>query len=48
MIWARRRFKWAEYGLYQDRLGDLQMAVPMLQQQFIMVDVETGEPGVSA
>jgi hypothetical protein len=49
MIWARRRFNWAEYATYQDRIGELQEATPalQLQQQFIMVDVETGEPGVS-
>lgn len=47
MIWARRRFKWAEYAPYQDRVGDLQMAAPTLYRQFIMVDVETGESGVS-
>src|SRR4029077_14193904 len=47
MIWAKRRFKRAEYAPYQDRVGDLQMAAPTLYRQFIMVDVETGEPGVS-
>jgi hypothetical protein len=47
MIWAKRRFKWVDYAAYQDSIGDLQMAAPTLQQQFIMVDVETGEPGVS-
>jgi hypothetical protein len=47
MIWTRRRFKWADHAAYQDRLGDLQMANPTLYQQFIMVDVETGEPGIS-
>jgi hypothetical protein len=47
MIWARRRFKWDEYAPYQDRVGDLQMAAPTLYRQFIMVDVETGEPGVT-
>jgi len=47
MIWAKRRFKWADYSAYQDRIGDFQMATPTLQRQFIMVDVETGEPGVS-
>jgi hypothetical protein len=47
MIWARRRFKWADYAVYQDRLGNLQMANPTLSRQFVMVDVEAGEPGVS-
>ena len=49
MIWARRRFKWAEYGDYQDRIGDLLKTTPtlQLQQQFMMVNVETGDPGVS-
>lgn len=47
MIWARRRFKWAEYAAYLDRIGEMQDANPMLQQQFIMVDLETDEPGVN-
>jgi hypothetical protein len=46
MIWAKRRFKLAEYAPYQDRIGDLQMAVPTLHRQFIMVDVEADGPGV--
>ena len=47
MIWARRRFEYAAYAAYQDRIGDLQMANPTLYRQFVMVDVETDKPGVS-
>jgi hypothetical protein len=39
MIWAKRRFTWAAYGPYQDRLGQLMLANAKLYPQFIMVGV---------
>jgi hypothetical protein len=47
MIWAKRRFAWADYGPYQDRLAELMMANPLLYKQFIMVCTDTDDVGVS-
>ena len=47
MIWAKRRFAYAAYGPYQDRIGHLHMMSPTMQRQFIMVDVEADKPGES-
>ena len=48
MIWAQRRFAFAEYAPYQDRLEKLLMSNALLYRQFIMVCTDVaGEPGVS-
>ncbi len=48
MMWAKRRFKYAEFAPYQDILGELQMANAKICGQFIMVSVDTkDEPGES-
>jgi hypothetical protein len=48
MIWVKRRFAFADYAPYQDRLTNLLMANAVLYPQFIMVAVDVpGEPGVS-
>jgi len=47
-MWAKRRFKYAEFAPYQDILGELQMANAKICGQFIMVSVDTkDEPGES-
>ena len=43
MYWAKRRFRYADYAPYMDRLEKLLMTNPTLYQEFIMVSVETGE-----
>jgi hypothetical protein len=40
MFWAKRRFEFAAYGPYQDRLDKLQMAFPTMASQFIMVSTK--------
>jgi hypothetical protein len=40
MFWGKRQFKWAEYGPYQDRLGDLQMANAERHREFMMVSTK--------
>lgn len=40
MFWGKRQFKWADYGPYQDRLGDLQMANASLYREFMMFATE--------
>jgi hypothetical protein len=46
MIWAKRRFEFATYAPYFDRLEKLLMANPTLYRQFIMVSTKTDDPGV--
>ena len=46
MIWGKRQFKWAEYGPYQDRLGDLQLANASRPREFMMVSTKV-KAGVS-
>jgi hypothetical protein len=40
MVWAKRRFQFAEYGPYMDRLGELQMADAARLTQYIMVSTK--------
>jgi hypothetical protein len=40
MEWIKRRFQYAEYGRYMDRLSELQVQNPALYQQFMMVGVK--------
>jgi hypothetical protein len=40
MIWAKRRFQWADYAPYQDRLEKLLMANPTRYREFMMFSVE--------
>src|SRR6266852_4534332 len=40
MIWGRRKFAFADYALYQDRLQKLLLANPTRYRQFIMVAVD--------
>lgn len=47
VIWAKRRFEFAAYAPYQDRLEKLLMANAPLYRQFIMVSTNTDDPGVS-
>jgi hypothetical protein len=46
MLWAKRRFKYAEYAPDLQRLADLQMMNPSRYSEFLMVSKNTGEPGV--
>jgi hypothetical protein len=41
LIWAKREFEWADHSSCHDRLGELRMANPTQDQQFIMVGVRT-------
>ena len=47
MFWAKRRFAYAEYAPYMDRLEKLLMATPAQYQQFIMVSTRSEKTGVS-
>jgi hypothetical protein len=47
MIWAKRRFAYADYSPYFDRMEKLVMANPTLYRQFIMVSTKTDGPGES-
>jgi len=47
MIWLKRRFYAAEFGPYQDKLGELMMAMPARYAEFLMVSTETEKPLVS-
>ena len=47
MIWAKRRFAYADYAPYQDQMEKLLMANAPLYQQFLMVSTKTDDPGVS-
>src|ERR1051325_7799370 len=40
MIWGKRRFRWAEYAPYQDRLAKLQLANAAKAGEFMMFAVE--------
>jgi hypothetical protein len=40
MIWGKRRFQWAEYAPYQDRLEKLQMANASRYREFIMFAIK--------
>ena len=47
MFWAKRRFSFAEYAPYQNRLEQLLFANPTRYAEFIMVSTSTDDPGVS-
>jgi hypothetical protein len=47
MIWGKRRFAYADYAPYQDRMQQLVLAHPMLYQQFMMVSTKADGPGES-
>lgn len=47
MIWAKRRFAFADYSPYFDRLEKLLMATPTQYREFLMISTETDDPGVS-
>ncbi|WP_426418464.1 hypothetical protein [Bradyrhizobium genosp. A] len=47
MIWLKRRFHAADFGPYQDKLGELMMAMPTHYAEFLMVSTETEQPLVS-
>jgi hypothetical protein len=47
MIWAKRRFKFANYAPYQERLRKLSLQNPGLHSQFIMVSIGTDARGES-
>lgn len=47
MIWAKRRFAYADYSPYQDTLEQLLMANPNRYQEFLMVAVRAGDNGAS-
>jgi hypothetical protein len=47
MFWAKRRCSYADYAPYQDMLQKLMMANPAEYEQFLMVSVKAGSPGVS-
>ncbi len=47
MIWAKRRFEFASYAPYQDRIEKLLMANAALYRQFFMVSTKTDDAGVS-
>jgi len=40
MFWGKRQFKAADYGPYQDRLGDLQLANASRHREFMMVSTK--------
>lgn len=46
MIWAKRRFEFAAYAPYMDRLEKLLLENTTLYRQFIMVSTKTDDPGV--
>jgi hypothetical protein len=47
MIWAKRRFEYAEFAPYQDRLDKLILKHPAMHDQFVMVSVEVKKPRLS-
>ena len=47
MIWVKRRFAYADYAPYQDRMEKLLMANAPLYQQFLMVSTKADDPDVS-
>ncbi len=47
MVWAKRRFAYAEFAPYQDMMEKLLMANPTQYQEFLMVSVKAGAPGES-
>ncbi len=47
MIWAKRRFAYAEFAPYQDIMEKLLMANATQYQEFLMVSVNAGGPGES-
>jgi hypothetical protein len=40
MIWGKRRFQWADYAPYQDRLEKLQMANATRYREFMMFAIQ--------
>jgi hypothetical protein len=47
MIWGKRRFRFAEYSPYFDRMEKLILANAALYREFIMVSVKTEKVGES-
>lgn len=47
MIWLKRRFAYADFAPYQDRLGQLQLANASQYREFMMVSRKEGAPGES-
>ena len=47
MIWGKRRFAFADYSPYFDRLESLLMSNPKQYREFIMVSIDTDKVGVS-
>ena len=47
MVWAKRRFAYAEFAPYQDLLGKLLFTFPIQYPEFIMVSVKAEGPGES-
>ncbi len=45
MVWAKRRFKWAEYARYQDLIGDLQLKDATRFRDYLMFSVDTEKSG---
>jgi len=45
MIWAKRRFAYANFAPYSDRMEQLAMANPTLYREFIMVSTKGNGPG---
>jgi hypothetical protein len=46
LFWAKRRFSYADYAPYQDRLQLLLFANPTRYAEFIMVSTKADNPGV--
>ena len=47
MIWAKRRFAYADYSPYFDRMEKLLLSNPTLFRKFIMVSTKASGPGES-
>ena len=47
MVWGKRKFEYADYGPYMERLANLQMANPTQYREFIMVSIRTSNVGTS-
>jgi hypothetical protein len=47
MIWLKRRFYAADFAPYQNKLGDMLMAMPAHYAEFLMVSTKTDKPLMS-
>jgi hypothetical protein len=47
MVWGRRRFQYAEYKPYFERLEQLLLSHPSQYREFMMVGVNTDAPGTT-